>query len=55
MSKNKKKIAKLNDEQYYTYIMSLRDEPALYNADGEEFVPENITPEQTNQNEDYKD
>jgi hypothetical protein len=43
MSK-KKKIPKLNDEQYYKYIMSLKDDAALYNADGEMYVPSEIDP-----------
>ena len=38
----KKKIAKLTDRQYYEYIMSLKDDAALYNANGEMFVPEEI-------------
>ena len=38
----KKKIAKLTDEQYVTYIMSLKDEPALYGADGEMTVPDSL-------------
>ena len=38
----KKKIVKLTDEQYLKYIMSLKEEPALYNADGEMQVPESL-------------
>lgn len=38
----KKKIVKLTDEQYLEYIMSLKDEPALYNADGEMQVPDSL-------------
>ena len=38
----KKKIAKLTDRQYYEYIMSLKDEASLYNADGEPLVPDEI-------------
>lgn len=38
----KKKIVKLNDEQYYKYIMSLKNDAALYNADGEMFIPDEI-------------
>ena len=38
----KKKIVKLSDEQYYAYIMSLKDDAALYNANGKMFVPEEI-------------
>lgn len=40
---NKKKIIKLNDEEYNAYIMSLKDDAPLYNADGEMFVPESLT------------
>lgn len=39
---NKKKIRKLNDEQYNEYIAVLCANAALYNADGEMFVPEEI-------------
>ncbi len=39
---SKKKIIKLNDEQYYKYIMSLKDDAAAYNADGEMFIPDEI-------------
>ncbi len=42
MSKNKKKIRKLTDEQYNEYIAVLRKDAALYNADGEMFVPPSI-------------
>lgn len=38
----KKKIVRLTDEQYYKYIMSLKDEAALYGADGEMFVPDSL-------------
>ena len=38
----KKKIAKLTDQQYFEYIMSLKDDAALFNADGEMLVPEEI-------------
>lgn len=39
----KKKIVKLTDKQYIEYIMSLKDEPALYGADGEMTVPDSLT------------
>ena len=39
----KKKIVKLTDEQYVKYIMSLKDDAALYGADGEIFTPESVT------------
>ena len=35
----KKKIAKLTDQQYYEYIMGLRDNAALFCPDGEVIVP----------------
>ncbi len=38
----KKKIAKLSDEQYRKYIMSLKDDAALYNADGEMQIPDEL-------------
>ena len=38
----KKKIAKLTDEQYFKYIMTLKNEPSLYNADGEMQVPDEL-------------
>ena len=44
----KKKIVKLTDQQYFEYIMSLKDDAALYNADGEMFVPEEIKKEEDN-------
>ena len=46
----KKKIAKLTDEQYFAYIMSLKDDGALFNADGEMLVPDEIK-----KNEEEKD
>lgn len=39
-----KKILKLTDEEYNAYIMSLKDEAALYGADGEMFIPEALKP-----------
>ena len=39
----KKKIVKLTDEQYFKYIMSLKNDPSLYNADGEMQVPDELT------------
>lgn len=41
MSKSKKKtIRKLTDEQYNEYIATLKNNAALYSADGSMFVPE---------------
>lgn len=43
MSKNRSnKVRKLTDEQYNAYISTLKNEAALYNADGSQFVPEEI-------------
>ncbi len=42
MSDRKKKIRKLSDEQYNEYIAALHNDAALYNADGQMFVPEEI-------------
>lgn len=38
----KKKIIKLSDAQYYEYILSLKDNGAPQNADGEKIVPDKI-------------
>lgn len=38
----KKKILKLNDAEYIAYITSLKDDAALYNANGEMFVPDEL-------------
>lgn len=38
----KKKIVKLTDEQYYKYIMSLKNESIIKNADGETVVPDSL-------------
>lgn len=38
----KKKIIKLTDEQYYAYIMSLKNDAPLYSADGEMLVPDSL-------------
>ena len=42
MSKKKRKIPKLTDEQYNEYIASLRNDAALYMPDGKEYVPPEI-------------
>ena len=46
MGKKKKKVAKLTEEQYNAYIASLKDTAALFNADGEMFVPDSIRKEE---------
>lgn len=45
MSKNKHKVRRITDEQYNEYIAVLRKEPALYMANGREFVPDEIAPD----------
>lgn len=40
MSRNKKKIRKLTDEQYNEYIAGLKDTAALFSADGSMLVPD---------------
>ncbi|MGN0806291.1 MAG: hypothetical protein ACI4MC_04560 [Candidatus Coproplasma sp.] len=40
MSTHKTKIRKLSEEQYNEYVATLRNDAALYNADGSIFVPE---------------
>ena len=42
MSGKKRKIRKLTDEQYNAYIATLKDEPALYSANGKTVVPPEI-------------
>lgn len=44
MSKNKKKVPKLTDEQYNEYIATLKNDAALYSTDGTPFVPKEINP-----------
>lgn len=36
----KKKIVKLTDEQYFKYIMSLKNGDAVYDADGQSNSPD---------------
>lgn len=38
----KKKIAKITDEQYYAYIMGLRDNAALFDSNGDVIVPDSF-------------
>ena len=47
----KKKIAKLTDQQYFEYIMSLKDDAALFNADGEMLVPDEIKKDENTEND----
>lgn len=41
MSTHKTKIPKLSEQQYNEYVAALKGDPALYNADGTLFVPDN--------------
>ena len=51
----KKKIAKLTETQYYAYIMSLKNDGALFSANGEMLVPDDIKQEEKNDNDDLAD
>lgn len=46
MKKKRRKIAKLTDEQYIAYIMSLKDDAPLYSADGNMVVPDSLKAEE---------
>lgn len=46
MSKNKKKIKKLSAEQYNEYIAALKNDAALFCANGEMLVPSEYKPEE---------
>lgn len=39
MGKKKNKIAKLTEEQYYAYIAGIKDDAALFGADGKMIIP----------------
>ena len=51
----KKKIAKLTEMQYYAYIMSLKDDGALFDAKGEMLVPDDIKQEENNEKDNLAD
>ena len=51
MGKKKKKIARLTEEQYNAYIMSIKDDAAAFGPDGEPVVPPAI--KQTEEKKDY--
>ena len=42
MSKKKRKVPRLTEEQYNAYIATLKENAALYNADGKLLVPSEI-------------
>lgn len=39
MGKKKNKIARLTEEQYYAYIAGLKNDAALFDANGDMIVP----------------
>ena len=53
MSKNKKKIKRLTEEQYKEYIAGLKHTAALFSADGSMLVPDELKkPEQDDDKDD---
>lgn len=44
----KKKIVKLSEEEYYRYIMGLKNDAALFNADGDVIVPDEFKKDKSN-------
>ena len=50
----KNKIKKLTDEQYYAYIMGLRDSAALFDANGDVIVPDVFESKDSNSDEPTK-
>ena len=52
MSKNKKKIKKLTDEQYNEYIAGLKNTAALFSADGSMLVPDELKKPEQNEDKD---
>lgn len=53
MSKNKKKIKKLTDEQYNQYIAGLKNNTAaLFSADGGMLVPDELKKPEQGENKD---
>lgn len=42
MGKKKKKITRLTEEQYNAYVMSLKNDAAVYRPSGDYFVPPQI-------------
>lgn len=52
MSKNKKKIRKLTDEQYNEYIAGLKNTAALFSPDGSMIVPDAFEKSEPNDKKD---
>lgn len=52
----KTKIKKLTDEQYYAYIMGLKNNATLFDANGDVIVPDAFTNDEKDSDEpNYKD
>ena len=51
----KTKIKKLTDEQYYAYIMGLKNNAALFDANGDVIVPDAFTEDEKKDDGQYKD
>lgn len=47
----KKKIVKLTDEQYFKYIMSLKNENIVKNVEGDTVVPDSLKNAEKNKTE----
>ena len=39
MGKKKNKVARITEEQYYAYIAGLKDDAALFDANGDMLIP----------------
>ena len=47
----KKKIVKLSEEEYYRYIMGLKNDAVLFNADGDVVVPDEFKKDKNKKND----
>ena len=43
MGKKKNKVARITEEQYYAYIAGLKDDAALFDANGDMLIPSPLT------------
>ncbi len=46
MGKKKKKVPKINEQEYNAYIASISSSAAAYGTDGEIFVPDSLKKEE---------
>lgn len=51
MGKKKKRIAKLTEEQYFAYIAGLKNDAALFDANGNMLIPTEFKEENDQENE----